>query len=92
MNASSNFESKSNLTVCMEPEMIIGPNDQCICQEDTFHDGPHMCIPCPEESSTHGMTGAQSVHECSQYSCCLDWLYPVVFCFQMTVNQILSSS
>ena len=47
--------------------MIIGPDDQCICQEDTFHDGSSVCIPCPPDSSTHGMNGAQSVHDCGKY-------------------------
>ena len=47
--------------------MIIGLDDQCICQEDTFQIEQFFCIPCPPDSSTYGMTGAQSVHNCGKY-------------------------
>ena len=46
--------------------MILGPDDQCICLPDTYHESWDVCVPCPPYSSTLGLIGAQSIHECGK--------------------------
>ena len=55
-----------NFAVCNEPDMIFGPDDRCVCLTDTYHESWDVCVPCPPYSSTLGLIGAQSVHECGK--------------------------
>ena len=67
MNISTYNLEFINFQVCIQPEIMLGPDEQCSCPPDTYHetmDAFSLCIPCPQYSSTQGLIGAQLVHEC----------------------------